>query len=262
MNAKIARPVNKNSTYEGAAILSSSLESVFVPDMSMEDELEYDGIPSMAQWMGRIASDQSYARRQQELPQSFVGEYEFLSNMHICVVEIGGMIFPSAENAFQAMKCKTRKEMEAFQYITPQEAKKRGKTVDARSNWSEIRIPVMRKILEAKFSDQELAIQLLKTGDMALCEKNWWGDDFWGKCPKDDNHYFVDGEEVTKRQYDEAIASEAPHTYKKVEKKVLKGENHLGKLLCEVRDEIGKSGIYAEYLRQFADKANIDVSWL
>ena len=57
----------------------------------------------------------------------------------------------------------------------------------------------MRDALIQKFSDKKLQKKLIDTGDAELIEGNWWGDKFWGVC---------EGE----------------------------GENHLGKLLMEVRE--------------------------
>lgn len=209
---------------------------------------DYFGIPSLAQQMGRLASDMSYSKRMKEKPQSFVGEYEFLSNMYLCSVIIKTkdgeeMAFPSAENAFQAMKCKTRKEMEQFQTITPYEAKKLGAKVELRSNWVEIRDKVMKTVLRAKFEDQELAIQLLKTDDMALCEKNYWNDQYWGKT--------VGQEEIE-------ISGAAGMLYKTKHF----GENKLGKMLCEIRQEIRDSHAYDLYLGTYAEQADINVDWL
>ena len=223
---------------------------------------DYFGIPTLAQQMGRLASDISYAKRQKEHPQSFVGEHEFLSNMYLCSVIIGDMVFPSAENAFQAMKCKTRKEMEQFQYITPQEAKKLGSEVELRSNWTDIRDKVMKKVLEAKFEDQELAVQLLKTEDMLLCEKNYWGDTYWGKSLVEEEHFFVEGEEVSKREYIQACHSDKPLSLRKSKTHRIAGQNKLGKLLCEIRKEIRDSHVYDLYLNGYAEQADVNVEWL
>ncbi|MBO7423142.1 MAG: NADAR family protein [Oscillospiraceae bacterium] len=230
-----------------SAIMDASLEYAFVPDMSAEEERGYFGIPTLKQEIDRFCSDESYAKRQKDKPQSFVGKWEFLSNMYLSSVIIGDMVFPSAENAFQAMKCKTRAEMAEFQFITPYEAKKRGAKVELRSNWNEIRDKVMKKVLEAKFEDQELAIQLLETGDMYLCEKNWWNDEYWGKCWawKYEDIYDDQGEYAGVRKY-----------------RKWEGENRLGKLLCEVREEIRASHIYDPYLTGYAEQADIEVDWI
>ena len=223
---------------------------------------DYFGIPSMASQMRIMASDMSYAKKQREQPQSFTGKYEFLSNMYLCTIIIGDLVFPSAENAYQAMKCKTRKEMEQFQNITPYEAKKRGAEVELRSNWEDIKDKVMKKILEAKFEDQELAVELLKTEGMYLCEKNYWGDTYWGKAPVEITHYFVDGKEVDAKTYNKSFRSAEPVTQKKTTEKKVIGENKLGKLLCEVRDEIIDSHVYDLYLKGYSEQANINLDWI
>jgi N-glycosidase YbiA len=60
---------------------------------------------------------------------------------------------------------------------------------------------VMRGLLRQKFSSGELYEKLLATGDALLVEGNSWGDRYWGQ---------VQGT----------------------------GENHLGKLLMQVRKEL------------------------
>lgn len=97
---------------------------------------------------------------------SFRGEHSFLSNFHDC-------------------------ELKAW-----------GKTVDLRSDWSEVRLQVMEDILRIKFSQEQFKQKLLATGNEELVEGNWWHDKFWGQCP------------------------------------VGTGENHLGKLLMKIRKEL------------------------
>ena len=247
----------KKNEVLGSPLFSWSLDGAFVSDM--EDHYSrqyetYDGIPSMAQYMGRLASDQAWAKKQKEKPNSFVGDYAFLSNMYLLAdhpIEINGMCFYSVENAYQAMKCRTLREMEQFQFITPYEAKELGKKVQLRSNWDRDKIKIMRKLLRLKFQDPDLAIKLLETEDMFLCHKNWWGDTYWGKCYEKIEHLVVDGEEVDCPQYIMALESDEPHVTAYWTERKWVGENHLGKLLCEVREEIRKSGVYKDYLQQY-----------
>ena len=75
-----------------------------------------------------------------------------------------------------------------------------------RDNWSRIKNDVMLKLLRRKFvSGSHYATLLLDTGGAELIEGNTWGDTYWGVC---------DGV----------------------------GENHLGKLLMLVRDELSGLG--------------------
>lgn len=84
---------------------------------------------------------------------------------------------------------------------TPGAAKKLGRRAPMRPTWDDEKVAVMLTLLRAKFTRPDLARHLLATGDATLIEGNWWGDRFWGVC---------DGE----------------------------GENHLGRLLMQVRDEL------------------------
>lgn len=78
------------------------------------------------------------------------------------------------------------------------QAKKLAKTVKLRADWNEVRINVMRTVLHAKFQGEML--ERLKAIEGEIVERNYWKDTFWGVCNG-------------------------------------KGENHLGKLLMEIRDQ-------------------------
>lgn len=132
---------------------------------------------------------------------SFRGEYGFLSNFYESVIFYNGMVFMNAEAAFQAQKSIHPKMRERFCRLNGSQAKKLGRSVSLREDWNEVRIPIMRRILELKFSNPQLKELLLSTGNEELVEGNTWGDKFWGTC--------------------NGI-----------------GENNLGKLLMEIRESI------------------------
>jgi N-glycosidase YbiA len=132
---------------------------------------------------------------------SFSGRYRFLSNFFPCSVEYEGMPYPSTEHAYQAAKTTSSGlRFVLFTHGTPGEAKKRGRGVPLRPDWEQIKLSVMLELLRKKFSNPELRDMLLATGDAELIEGNTWGDRFWGVCNG-------------------------------------VGENHLGKLLMQVREE-------------------------
>lgn len=135
--------------------------------------------------------------------QSFSGEYSFLSNFFRRRLVFNGWECVTAEHAFQAAKCRDAKAAEfVLSSGTPNVAKQRGRAQVLRRGWERIKISVMREVLRAKFQDKELREWLLATGDEELIEGNTWKDTFWG----------VD----TKRG----------------------GENHLGRLLMELRSQL------------------------
>lgn len=133
---------------------------------------------------------------------SFKGQYSFLSNFYPVQVEIEGIVYPSVEHAYVAMKTmdiELRKQISLME--TAGKVKRMGRTLNIRSDWDHIKLPVMFGLLRLKFQKPELKLLLISTGDSHLEEGNWWGDTFWGVC-----------------------------------KGV--GENNLGKLLMRVRQEI------------------------
>jgi len=134
---------------------------------------------------------------------SFRGPYSYLSNFFLCKISYEGLIYPSAEHAFQAAKTTSKAVRIAIRDChTPGSAKSAGRQITLRPDWEDVKIDVMRDILRAKFGQNTvLRFALLDTGDVRLEEGNHHGDKFWGT---------VDGW----------------------------GENHLGRLLMDVRAEL------------------------
>ena len=79
-----------------------------------------------------------------------------------------------------------------------------GRRVKLRPDWEQVKVGLMEEIVRAKFTQNEdLKQRLLATGDKRLAEGNTWGDTFWG-----------------------------------VDLRSGRGENHLGRILMRVRDEL------------------------
>lgn len=134
---------------------------------------------------------------------SFTGEYAFLSNFYNRPVLYNDKFYTTSEHAYQAAKTDIPSEMLFVeQQETPGKAKRAGKYVHLRHGWEDIKLQVMYDIVKSKFSRSPiLKILLIYTGDVILEEGNTWGDVFWGTCNG-------------------------------------VGENHLGKILMRVREEL------------------------
>jgi ribA/ribD-fused uncharacterized protein len=157
-----------------------------------------------------LTHEAELARLRVALPGSaitkFRGAADFLSNFHPSPIEYDGRDYATVEHFFQAFKARTMQWHDAIRLTpTPTKAKKMGRACPMREGWEESKIKVMRLALQLKFAPgSELAAMLLTTDTVDLVEGNTWGDQFWG-CVWD--HGWV-------------------------------GENHLGKLLMEVRQEL------------------------
>ena len=94
-----------------------------------------------------------------------------------------GILYPTSEHAFQAMKSLDEEERQEIALLpTPGKAKRAGKKLTLRADWEEVKEEVMHAILVCKFSKPELKEKLLDTCDAVLVEGNSWGDREWGVC--------------------------------------------------------------------------------
>lgn len=117
----------------------------------------------------------------------FEDDYFFLSNFYVNPLEgvkFAGLRVASTEHAYQMTKATNEEDLSwVAAASTAGQAKKRGRRIFCRSDWDEIKIPVMRAVLASKFSwESELSNRLLDTEDALLVEGNYWHDIFWGVC--------------------------------------------------------------------------------
>ena len=146
----------------------------------------------------------------------FRNKYAFLSNFHFSPITINNYCFNNAEAAYQALKCKGHEQY--FVGLNGKAAKALGRRLPMQEDWNDKRIDAMRYVLQLKFQDPQLMAQLQQIeGDIQ--EDNYWGDTFWGVCNG-------------------------------------VGENHLGKLLMEIRDMNSKPQ-YRIYTTYFANLKNV-----
>jgi ribA/ribD-fused uncharacterized protein len=119
----------------------------------------------------------------------FYGKYSFLSNFYqkdfLFTVDWSELKFKakSAEHAYQASKTTNINQfVSILNCYSPGKAKSKGRNIVLRSDWENIKIDVMYKILQFKFKDEFLRKLLLDTDDLILEEGNYWNDTFWGIC--------------------------------------------------------------------------------
>lgn len=139
---------------------------------------------------------------------SFRGEYKYLSNFYPCAIKYNGNMFESTEAAYMSAK---NDDPEWLKYCmdpqnTPAMIKKKSYSITIRPNWDDMKLSVMEEVLRYKFfKHRGLGDMLLATGHQNLVEGTTWNDRFWG----------VD-------------VTVTPNI----------GENHLGRLLMKLRDEL------------------------
>jgi len=149
-----------------------------------------------------------------DIINSFRGEYRFLSNFShskftgtLLRLDIE-LKFNTVEHFFQACKMPTPKDaLDVAKAKTPRTAKTIGNSRIGWFDWDDIRLEAMLKGLRYKFALPSFKEKLLATEDAILVEGNTWMDRYWGMV-------------------------QVPGTDSWI------GENHLGKLLMQVRDEL------------------------
>jgi ribA/ribD-fused uncharacterized protein len=137
----------------------------------------------------------------------FNGEFKFLSNFQASTFFLERKKYASVEHAYQALKTTNEEEHERVRNaISPSQAKKFGKSVTIQEGWDEKKAGVMLDLLRLKFQNPFLRTKLIVTNNAVIIEGNTWHDTFWGvcNCPKHNGE----------------------------------GQNVLGKLLMQVREEI------------------------
>lgn len=113
----------------------------------------------------------------------FDGKHAFLSNFFPSPFEVDGVTFPTVEHWFQAVKTFNPKEFRSIAAAeTPGKAKRMGRRATLRPDWEEVKVDVMRRGLRKKFAIPELRAKLLATGNEELVEGNTWHDQTWGRC--------------------------------------------------------------------------------
>ena len=126
--------------------------------------------------------------------KEFRGQHSFLSNFYPAPFTFRGDEYPTAEHAFQAMKCLCLKtygpgprdaaRSAVLAAESPAEAKRVGGTLEIDvTSWDRRRVDYMREVVYAKFNTVPgLAGKLINTGAAMLVEGNTWGDCYWGRC--------------------------------------------------------------------------------
>ena len=120
---------------------------------------------------------------------SFSGEYRFLSNFWPSPIEVGSVVFPTVEHAYQAAKFsrdlsdRGQRQAAFARLPTPGMAKREGRGIKLRADWDRVKLPIMRGLIALKFFENDLLIHLLcATGERELIEGNSWRDTYWGVC--------------------------------------------------------------------------------
>lgn len=114
--------------------------------------------------------------------KEFQGRNRFLSNFIQCRISLDKGEYPTVEHAYQASKTMIPAERAFIRTaVSPGQAKIRGRRATLRVDWEDVKIPIMKSLVEQKFTRHpDLKKRLLATENQVLQEGNRWNDTFWG----------------------------------------------------------------------------------
>lgn len=133
----------------------------------------------------------------------FKGEYDFLGNRFGCRFVWQELQYSNAEAAFQSSKCVDESERKVYAGCSADKAALKGKDMLPFPGWEDARLDIMESILRAKFEQNPaLMKKLTDTGARILINGNNKQETYWG-----------------------------------VDLYSWQGENHLGKILMNIRNK-------------------------
>lgn len=152
--------------------------------------------------------DEIAMSKQNKTPiRGFKEEYRWLSNFWPATIQSQGLVFPTVEHAYVFAKFMVmptnEDDINWFLSCTPAQCKRAGRQIDLRADWDDVKFNLMLEFTRQKYSDAnpELKAKLRDTGEREIVEENTWYDIYWGETPAG------------------------------------VGENNLGKIIMQVRDE-------------------------
>ena len=141
---------------------------------------------------------------------AFRGPYRFLANDSWCKVIFDGVEYPSVTHAFQsAQTLDKNKREEIRKTLRFKNVRRIGAVAPTRFDWSKIQLAVLEDLLRQKFAQPKFRKVLLDTKDYKLINGDHRGETFYGMIYTGNKWL---------------------------------GENHLGKLLMKIREEIRGEG--------------------
>jgi len=140
--------------------------------------------------------------------KDFQGNYRWLSNFAPVTISIENRNYPSVEHAYMSFKSdeSTWKDFCANENNSAGKVKMTSRKIKLIEDWNDsFRLKLMEDLIRVKFNQEPYKSNLLATGNQNIQEGNYWNDKFFGICLKTGM-----------------------------------GENHLGRLIMKIRDELNK----------------------
>lgn len=148
--------------------------------------------------------------------KGFTRGFIYLANDSPYPIVVDQIYYKTLEHAFQAHKVLSQKKREIIALSpTAEHARSLVENIPTRDDWDDVKLDVLRQLLEVKFNSNQLRPALIETLPRPLINQNTDHDQLWGDC-------------VCSEHIDEP------------------GQNLLGQLLTELRDRLATSQDEAE----------------
>jgi predicted NAD-dependent protein-ADP-ribosyltransferase YbiA (DUF1768 family) len=111
--------------------------------------------------------------------KEFQGTYRWLSNFWPTEIKYKDLLFSSVEHIFLSAKNNSNEWKDfCINEKKPKTVKKKSYNIELVSNWENIKINIMFKIVTTKFENNELRKKLFKKNKTYIQEGNNWNDTF------------------------------------------------------------------------------------
>ena len=108
------------------------------------------------------------------------GDYEYLAMTYNYPITVDNITYTNAEAAFWAQRIMDKKARNKLSRLSAMKARAKALQAEPIDDWDETKDDILKKVLEIKFSDEQLKKKLLSTGTAKIVNNNTYRDDYYG----------------------------------------------------------------------------------
>jgi ribA/ribD-fused uncharacterized protein len=98
-------------------------------------------------------------------------------------IEINNIFFQTPEHLYQSLKATNFDDVQKIANCeSPGRSKRAGGKIKIRSDWDEIKLKVMKFVIDKQFTKESSQGHKLILFKHSIIEINYWHDNYWGDC--------------------------------------------------------------------------------